>query len=81
LTSDANFASIRAVWFFFYSNELREPPHVHVERDRAQAKFWLGPARLVWSRGFPKHEVKKIEDIVVEHELEWGRIWDEYFHA
>ena len=28
---------------FFYSGEGREPPHVHVERDDAVAKFWLHP--------------------------------------
>jgi len=27
--------------FFFFSNEGFEPPHVHVQRDRAIAKFWL----------------------------------------
>ena len=31
--------------FFFYSNEgdPREPPHVHVARDTAEAKLWLRP--------------------------------------
>jgi hypothetical protein len=31
--------------FFFYSNEgdPREPMHVHVMRDRDEAKFWLYP--------------------------------------
>ncbi len=65
--------------FFFYSNDRQEPPHVHVERDRAEAKFWLAPARLVWSRGFRQHEVNEIEAIVIDHEREWGGIWDEYF--
>jgi hypothetical protein len=29
--------------FFFYSNEgsPREPVHIHVEKDNAEAKFWL----------------------------------------
>jgi hypothetical protein len=31
--------------FFFYSNEGNplEPPHVHVRRADAEAKFWLKP--------------------------------------
>jgi len=34
----------RGYRFFFYSNEgsAREPPHVHVERDDREAKFWQG---------------------------------------
>ncbi len=32
--------------FFFYSHEPREPPHVHVERDDAIAKFWLHDAAI-----------------------------------
>jgi len=31
--------------FFFYSREGMplEPPHVHVRKDRSEAKFWLVP--------------------------------------
>ncbi len=29
--------------FFFYSLEGTEPPHIHIERDAATAKFWLDP--------------------------------------
>jgi hypothetical protein len=45
--------------FNFWSNENSEPPHVHVRRERMNAKFWLGPARLAGNRGFPEHELKK----------------------
>jgi hypothetical protein len=41
--------------FFFYSNEgdPREPVHIHVMRDRDEAKFWLYPAPSVaYNRGF-----------------------------
>jgi hypothetical protein len=35
----------RGFRFFFYSNEgtPREPVHIHVEKDRLEAKFWLQP--------------------------------------
>ena len=36
--------------FYFYASEGNEPPHVHVRRDRATAKFWLNPVRLARSR-------------------------------
>jgi len=32
--------------FHFYGNDRREPPHVHVERGDATAKFWLNPVRF-----------------------------------
>ena len=38
--------------FFFYAGDAGEPPHVHVERDRDKAKFWLDPVRLQNSGSF-----------------------------
>ena len=32
---------------FFYAGDSGEPPHVHVERDDCQAKFWL--AQFDWN--------------------------------
>ena len=32
--------------FYFYSHELNEPPHVHIDRDDLSAKFWLEPVSL-----------------------------------
>ena len=29
--------------FKFYSNENHEPPHVHVIKGTAEAKWWLDP--------------------------------------
>ena len=40
--------------FFFYSNEgdPREPVHIHVMKDGAEAKFWVEPeVRLDRSHG------------------------------
>ncbi|MCL4842256.1 MAG: DUF4160 domain-containing protein [Bryobacteraceae bacterium] len=36
---------------FFYSADAHEPPHVHVERDGAEAKLWVVPVRLERSSG------------------------------
>lgn len=27
--------------FFFFSFDCNEPPHIHVQRERQLAKFWL----------------------------------------
>ena len=40
--------------FFFYSGDREEPPHVHVERERNVAKFWLSEVRLQSSGGFSR---------------------------
>lgn len=37
---------------FFYAGDRHEPPHVHIERDRSKAKYWLEPVGLASSSGF-----------------------------
>jgi hypothetical protein len=66
--------------FFFYSAEGREPPHVHVRRDRATAKFWLSPVRLSRSRGFDDHELQSIQRLVEENRERLLEAWNEYFN-
>ncbi|WP_231363466.1 DUF4160 domain-containing protein [Thioalkalivibrio sulfidiphilus] len=46
--------------FFFYSNERGEPPHIHVQRERFLAKFWLSPVALAGSKRFASHELRAI---------------------
>ena len=65
--------------FFFFSSDRSEPPHVHVMRDRALAKFWLGPVRLATCVGFGKREIERLSRLVVEHEAEIRKAWHEYF--
>jgi hypothetical protein len=62
--------------FFFYSNELGEPPHIHVRRDRAAAKFWLVPVALARSRRFGAHELAQIEAIVRDHRDQFLEAWN-----
>jgi hypothetical protein len=65
--------------FFFFSNENDEPPHIHVQRDRALAKFWLEPVALAQSSNFPAHELGTVRDLVVEHRGKLIAAWHEYF--
>jgi hypothetical protein len=65
--------------FFFYAGDGGEPPHVHVERDDAEAKFWLSPIRLERSNGFPSHEIKSMHQIVLEHVDHLLEKWNEFF--
>ncbi len=65
--------------FFFYSGDRDEPPHIHVERDRDKAKFWLDPVRFENSKGFGQTEINRIERLVEENRDFFLRRWDEYF--
>ena len=65
--------------FFFFSNELGEPPHVHVQRDRMLAKYWLAPVSLARSTGFSPVELRKIQLIVTQNLTTIREAWDEYF--
>jgi hypothetical protein len=64
---------------FFFSGDREEPPHVHVERDRNRAKFWLDPVRLQESGGFGRPESRRIEELVTEHQVLLLRSWHEFF--
>ena len=65
--------------FFFYAGDRNEPPHVHVERDRDKAKFWLEPVRLESSVGFRTAELNKLFDLIEEHHEQLLSAWHEYF--
>jgi hypothetical protein len=45
----------------------------------SEAKFWLEPVSLEWSRGFPRAELRRIEDLVSEHAALLVRSWHEFF--
>jgi hypothetical protein len=52
---------------------------VHVSREANEAKFWLDPVRLAWSRGFSATELRKIEAIVAENVQELMEAWNAFF--
>jgi hypothetical protein len=64
---------------FFYASDRDEPPHVHVEREGAVAKFWLEPVRLASSGGFGGAEISRIHAVVADNAKHLGRSWDEFF--
>jgi hypothetical protein len=68
--------------FFFFSNEGEEPPHVHVERAEACAKFWLQPeVRLAWSIRFRQRDRTRLEKLVAKHQEFFLEKWDEHFES
>ena len=66
--------------FFFYSAEGVEPPHVHVRRDRATAKFWLNPIHVARSRRFSDHEILTIQKLIEENYDRILEVWNEHFN-
>jgi len=65
--------------FHFFSGDRDEPRHIHVERDRATAKFWLDSVRLERSTGFSRTELARLQKLVERHALEFRRKWNDYF--
>ena len=61
---------------YFVSHDLGEPPHVHVDRDDQSAKFWLDPVGLARNLGFSPRELRLIEGIISEHQLELLEAWN-----
>jgi len=67
--------------FFFYSNENGEPPHIHIQRDRMLAKFWLTPVVLASSTRFSPRDLRKLESHVTENKDIFMEAWNEYFSS
>ena len=43
--------------YLFYSNESDEPPHIHIRKGNAHAKFWIEPVSLAKNEGFKTHQL------------------------
>ena len=67
--------------FFFYAGDGGEPPHVHVERDDAEAKFWLTPVRLARSHGFGRKELNRIRVLIARNQEYLLESWHAFFRG
>lgn len=64
--------------FFFFSNEGREPPHIHVKAAGDEAKYWLDPVQLAADYGFNVAELNEIRGLVEEHREQLLEAWHEH---
>jgi len=64
--------------FYFYSFDCDEPPHVHVQRDRRVAKFWLDPLTLASNRGFSDRDLAAARRIIFERRPQMMEAWREH---
>ena len=65
--------------FYFFSEEGNGPAHVHVDKGGASAKYWLDPIRLAANEGYKPADLKRIGQIIFEHQTELLRQWHDYF--
>ena len=68
--------------FFFYSNEgdPREPVHVHVVKDRSEAKFWVEPeVRLERTAGFEARTLRRLAEVVTVNRERIKEAWHGHF--
>jgi hypothetical protein len=65
--------------FFFYSNEGKEPRHIHVEKGEAAGKFWLDPVLLAGAQGFNRAQLARVRELVEDHVEFFKGKWDNYF--
>jgi hypothetical protein len=64
---------------YFYSHETGEPPHVHVDRDNASAKFWLNRLSTAANDGFSARELRVVEELVSRNRWLLIRAWNDFF--
>ena len=72
-------ARIKGFRFFFFSNEAKEPVHIHVESDDKYAKFWMEPVYLAKSVGYSAKELRELRNLITENADAFKRSWNEYF--
>ena len=65
--------------FFFVLLDQPEPPHIHVQRERRVAKFWLDPVALQRAGGFTRSELNQIARLVEENRERFLERWYEFF--
>lgn len=67
--------------FHFYSDEGREPPHIHVRASEGECKFWLEPVQLARNNGLAPHVLREIERIIEQHQPHLKEKYDEFHRA
>jgi len=70
---------------FFYSNELNEPIHIHVQKGEIQAKFWLLldeiEIEVAFSYNFTPATKREIKKIIYQHFDLIVEEWSKHFNS
>ena len=65
--------------FLFYSLDYAEPPHVHVRKDRKEAKIWLCRVELARNRRCTDQELATLLRVTEENRTAFLEKWHEHF--
>jgi hypothetical protein len=65
--------------FYFYSHDLREPIHVHVDAPGKSAKFWLDGPSVARNIGFTLIELREIQKLIRRRRNTILEAWYEHF--
>ena len=68
--------------FHFFANEgdPREPVHIHVRKNRADAKFWLHPqVAVAYNRGFSPHVLSQLVRVIEQRRTLIESAWNDFF--
>jgi hypothetical protein len=65
--------------FYSYSHEPNEPPHIHIDRAGASAKFWLETVSLATNMGYNARELAELDGLVRAHRHFLLEAWHEFF--
>jgi hypothetical protein len=66
---------VKGYVFRFYSADLDEPPHVHVEKQGRYAKIWIQPVEIARPGRFRAHELREISRIVFDNQAVILELW------
>lgn len=65
--------------FYFFSRE-ESRPHVHVQTADGEAKFWISPKiELAKNYRLSPKDLRRIQELIEEHEDEIHRAWNHHF--
>lgn len=67
---------------YFYSYDCGEARHMHVDREKMSAKFWLDPdVFLADNYGFSRKELRDIERTMRDNLEKLRNEWDAFCHT
>lgn len=65
--------------FFFFSREEARL-HIHVQSADGEAKFWVEPSiELARNYGLSAQDLRRVEELIEEHEQEIRDAWGSHF--
>lgn len=66
---------VRGYRFGITAADCAEREHVHVVGRGGAAKWWLSPTGVASSRGYNRHQLSELEEIVTDHEADFHQRW------